>query len=184
MVWAGGHDIGAYLEYGQADLDAYPPVGNIRRAIEALADAGAKQFFINNMPDMGSTPAYYGTPAAAKATALVNAYNHGLAVAAADLRRSRGLDIIELDGAAAFGDIAANATRHGIKHLGEAFLPIDYIDFANPLGPARALPANRQEANPDEYFSFWAVSAGRKVHQLLGERAAVLLREHAAARGR
>jgi len=184
VVWAGGHDIGAYLDYGQPDLVAYPPAQNVRRAIEALADSDAKHFLVGNMPDMGNTPAYYGMPKAAKATELVTTYNQGLAAVAAELRRNRGLDIIEFDGAAAFADIAANATQHGIKYLDEAFLPIDFIDFANPLAPAKPLPANRQGANPNEYFSFWAVSAGAKVHQLLGERAANLLKTQPAPQGR
>jgi phospholipase/lecithinase/hemolysin len=183
VVWAGGHDIGAYLDYGPPDLVAYPPAQNIQRAIEALADAGARHFLVGNIPDMGSTPAYHGAPKAARATELVNTCNQGLAAVAAELRRSRGLDFIELDGAAAFADIAANAPRHGIKVLGEAFLPMDFIDFANPLAPAKPLPENRQSANPDEHFSFWAVSAGAKVHRLLGERAAAAVMTHVSAQG-
>lgn len=183
VLWAGGHDIGAYLDYGQPDLVAYPPAENVRRAVEALAEAGATRFLIGNMPDMGATPAYYGTPKASEATALVNQYNRGLAMVAADLRRGRGLDVIEFDGAGAFAEIAANASSYGIRFLGESFLPMDYIDFTNPLAPAKPLPASRRTADPDEYFSFWAVSAGRRVHQLLGERAARAVRAHVAARG-
>jgi phospholipase/lecithinase/hemolysin len=29
VVWAGGHDFGNYLEYGQPDVVTYPPVANI-----------------------------------------------------------------------------------------------------------------------------------------------------------
>ncbi len=182
VIWAGGHDIGSYLDFGQPDLQAQPPAANIRRAVEALADAGAVHFLVGNMPDMGSTPAYLGTPKAARASELCAAYNQGLAAMAAELRRTRRLDIVEFDGAAAFADIAANAASHGITHLGEAYLPLDYIDFAKPLAPARALPQGRDAATADQYFSFWAVSAGARVHRQLGLRAAGLLRaQHRAA---
>lgn len=182
VIWAGGHDIGAYLDYGQPDLEAYPPAQNVRRAVEALAEAGARHFLVGNLPDMGSTPAYQGTPQAARATELVRRYNEGLAAAAAELRRDGGLEVIEFDGAGAFAEIAMNASRYGIRFLAEAFLPLDHIDFADPLAAAKPLPESRQGADPDAYFSFWAVSAGRKVHRLLGERAAAAVR--AGGRGR
>lgn len=172
VVWAGGHDFGSYLDFGQPDVVAYPPAANIRLALERLADAGAPHFIVGNMPDLGSTPAYYGTEKGALATRLIADYNRGLAEAASELRQQRGLKIFEFDAVSVFVEVAMHPQRFGIKVVNEAFLPLDYIDFANPLAPPRPLPADRQGQDPGDYMTFWAVAAGSKVHAMLGERAA------------
>lgn len=175
VVWAGGHDFGNYLDYGQPDVVAYPPASNIRLTLERLADAGARYFLIGNMPDLGSTPEYYGTEKGASATRLINEYNHGLAAAAADLRLRRGLKTFEFDAVSIFVEVAMNPQQFGIKVVNKAFLPLDYIDFTNPLAPAKPLPTDRQGQNPGDYMTFWAVAAGSKVHAVLGVRAAAAI---------
>jgi phospholipase/lecithinase/hemolysin len=180
IVWAGGHDFGSYLEYGQPDLTAHPPEENVRQVIEKLARAGARHLLVGNMPDLASTPAYAGTPRAADARRLVDAYNEGLRRVARELRSTFGVDLVELDGAAAFADITMHAAEHGIERLDEAYLPMDAIDFAAPLSGAKPLPANRETESADAYFSFWAVSAGRRVHALLADKALETLRAHAS----
>lgn len=172
VVWAGGHDFGSYLEYGQPDVVAYPPAANVRLALERLADAGAQHFIVGNMPDLGSTPQYYGTEQGALATRLIAEYNRGLAEAANDLRRVRGLKIFEFDAVSIFVEIAASPQSFGIKVVNEAYLPYDFIDFANPLAMPKPLPADRLGQDPGDYMTFWAVAAGSKVHAVLGERAA------------
>jgi hypothetical protein len=178
ILWAGGHDIGAYLEFGQPDLAAQPPEDNIHRAVEMLSRAGARQFFLGNLPDISRAPSYAETPNGAKARELVDAYNAGLQRAATDLRQTHGLDVIVFDGAAAFADIAAEAERYGIAHLTEAFLPLDTLDFANPLAAPGPLPKDRDGVNPDAFLFFWAVSAGRRVHAVLAQRALAALSRH------
>lgn len=79
---------------------------------------------------------------------------------------------MEFDAASIFAEIATIPQRFGLKVVNEAFLPLDYVDFANPLAPAKPLPADRQGQNPGDYMTFWAVAAGSKVHAVLGERAA------------
>jgi hypothetical protein len=37
VVWAGGHDFGSYLNFGQPDVVVYPPAANIRMALERVA---------------------------------------------------------------------------------------------------------------------------------------------------
>lgn len=97
MVWAGGHDFGNYLEYRMPDVVAYPPAANIQNALEKLANAGARNFILGNMPDLGSTPAYYGTEKGNLATRLIVEYNQGLANAANQLRQTRSAKIYLFD---------------------------------------------------------------------------------------
>jgi len=54
VVWAGGHDIGSWLEYSQPDIVARPPAENIREGLSQLAAAGARHVFLGTMPDMGA----------------------------------------------------------------------------------------------------------------------------------
>jgi outer membrane lipase/esterase len=167
VIWAGGHDIGAWLENGQPDIKVYPPHANIREGLQLLRNAGTRHVFLGTMPDMGATPAYAGTANAAKATDATNTYNAGLKQVA-EAMRDQGMSVVLFDGAAAFGRVFAEAAQRGITVFNEAYLPFDFIDFANPLAVPRAVPANR---DPNAYFNFWAVSAGPKVHEALGEYA-------------
>lgn len=167
VVWAGGHDIGAYLDYGQPDLRAMPPAENIRAGLKRLREAGARHVLLGTMPDMGATAAYAGTPKAAEATRLTREYNEGLQRAAAEARAA-GMQVTLLDGGAAFARAGKLAPMLGIKVFDKAYLPDDYIDFNQPLAPARPLPAGR---DPGEYYSFWAVAASAKVHQVIAQAA-------------
>ena len=78
VLWAGGHDIGNYLEYGQPDLTQYPPANNYKHAIELLVKSGAKNIFVGTMPDMGYSPGYFGTEKQTKASELCQNLNKGL----------------------------------------------------------------------------------------------------------
>lgn len=175
VLWAGGHDIGAYVQYGQPDLLSRPAAENIHEAIERLAQAGARHIFLGNMPDLADTPQYNGTPEAEIVAQLVAVYNAGLLRVADTLRRRDELNIIEFDGAAAFKEIAHRAKEYGLEHIDEAFLPMDYINFQDPLASPKPLPPEKIGQDPLAYFSFWAVSAGAKVHEHLAIRAIALL---------
>lgn len=171
ILWAGGHDIGNWLEYGQPDIAAEPPAQNLRAAAERLIGAGAQHILVGTMPDLGATALCAGTDKAARATEATEAMNADIhawaaALSAGDVR------IIVLDGAAAFASAFARAGELGITVFDEAYLPYDIIDFANPLAPARPVPEGR---DPNAYFSFWAVSAGPQVHRAIAGYALAVL---------
>jgi hypothetical protein len=75
ILWAGGHDIDNWLEFGQPDIAAEPPAANLRAAAERLTGAGARHILIGTMPDMGATALYAGTDKAARATRATEALN-------------------------------------------------------------------------------------------------------------
>lgn len=167
ILWAGGHDIGNWLEYGQPDIEAEPPSQNLRAAAERLIGAGARHIMVGTLPDMGATALYAGTGKAARATAATEALDAGIRDWARELSAD-GVRVIVLDGTAAFARAFARAGELGISIFDEAYLPYDYIDFANPLAPARPAPEGR---DPNAYFSFWAVSAGPQVHRAIADHA-------------
>lgn len=170
VVWAGGHDFGSYLDYGQPDLKQYPPAENIKTAIEKLQSKGAKYFIVGNMPDISATPAYANSDKKENAKQLVTDFNSAIDKIIADFEKEGKSKIYKVDAFAIFTDIAMNAQKYGFKYWQEAYLPMDYIDFTNPLAPSKykTVPNADKGMKEDEFISFWGLAAGRKVHELIG----------------
>jgi outer membrane lipase/esterase len=154
------------------DVIANPPAANIQQALERLMQAGARTFILGNIPDLGSTPAYYGTAKGKLASRLIAEYNQGLTNVAAQLRQACNVKIFDFDAMSILSEIAMSPKNFGLKYVTEPYLPTEYINFADPLAPTQLLPENRWEENPEDYTTFWAVAPGSVVHRTLGERAA------------
>lgn len=170
VLWAGGHDIGNYLEYGQPDLKQNPPSQNYSVAVELLVKAGIKHIIIGTMPDMGYTPMYFGTEKQQNASQLCTDLNNGLKQLETDFSKN-GVIIYLYDGASVFANIGTNTKSYGITYT-EAYLPYDIIDFSNPLKePAKEITNKTIGVNPDEFMNWWAVSASAKVHKIVAEEA-------------
>lgn len=175
-IWAGGHDIGNYLDYGQPDLEKYPPANNYKMAIELLVKAGAKKILIGTMPDMGFTPVYFGTPHQEKASKLCRDLNNGLEKIIKSYENS-DVKIYKLDGAKIFAEVGMNPQQYGFKYT-EAYLPFEVIDFSNPLKETAISNPNQEKGlNPDEFMNWWAVSASAKMHQIISEEAMKIIQK-------
>lgn len=171
VVWAGGHDYGSFLEYGQPDIKQYPPVANIQYALIRLINAGAHTIMVGDLPDLGATPAYAGTEKATLATSLIQEFNDSLRTMLKDLESGTGAVIIHLEAASFFQDVFAKPAHYGLKNITESYLPFDYIDFSNPLKtPELTIPNREKGLNPDEFAFWWGISASRRIHELIAER--------------
>lgn len=115
-VWAGGNDVRS-----NQSVDS---VTNILAAITNLANAGAVNFLVPNLPDIGLTPESLAGDAPGGSAALMSMltadFNAQLATGLTDLGNSLGLNIIQLDVAAAFADIIANPGSLGFTNVTEA----------------------------------------------------------------
>lgn len=170
VLWAGGHDIGNYLEYGQPDLTQYPPAANYKQAIELLVKAGAKNIFVGTMPDIGYSSGYFGTDKQAKASELCQNLNKGLDEIEKTYQNT-DVRFYKFDGAKVFTKIGMNPSEYGIKYT-DAYLPMDIINFMKPLEKTNVIVPNKEKGlNPDEFMNWWAVSASAKVHRILAEEA-------------
>lgn len=170
VLWAGGHDIGSYLDYGQPDLVQNPPAANYSTAISLLVKNGAKNIMVGTMPDMGYTPVYFGTDKQTRASELCNQLNQGLDQIVLNYN-AQNVRIIKLDGAKIFTEVGMNAAKYGFKYT-EPFLPYNIIDFSNPLKKVEiSIPNKEKGLNPDEFMNWWAVSASAKMHQIIADRA-------------
>lgn len=173
-LWAGGHDIGSFLDYGQPDLEKYPPSGNYKLAIELLIKAGAKHIMIGTMPDMGFTPAYFGTPNQQKASKLCKDLNEGLEKIFNSYKNS-DVKFYKIDGAKIFAEVGANPKKYGFSYT-EPYLPFEVIDFTNPLKETTTVIQNKEKKlNPDEFMNWWAVSASAKMHEIISDEAIKVL---------
>jgi phospholipase/lecithinase/hemolysin len=171
ILWAGGHDIGSYIDYGQPDLATYPPAANYRAAALKLTDAGVRAILLGDMPDVGMTPMYFGTPHQEKASALCRDLNEGLDALTGELR-GRGITVVRINAAALFADAGANPGKYGFKEVAQPYLPFDIIDFAAPLAPfSKPIPNQQAGRDPDEFMTWWAVSAGGRMHRLIADSA-------------
>ena len=176
VLWAGGHDIGNYLEYGQPDLQRYPPAGNYAQAIDLLVKSGAKNILAGTMPDMGFSPGYFGTPKQAEASQLCLELNEGLHNIAGQYQGDV-LRLLVFDGAGVFAKVGMSPAAYGIKYT-EAYLPYEVIDFAHPLAKTTAAIPNKEKGlNPDEFMNWWAVSASARGHRVIGEEALAFVRQ-------
>ncbi|MDX1902909.1 MAG: SGNH/GDSL hydrolase family protein [Thermonemataceae bacterium] len=170
VLWAGGHDIGNYLEYGQPDLEQYLPAENYRTAIVELVKAGAKHIFVGTMPDMGYTPMYIGTKKQEIASKLCQDLNKGLEEIEKSYQDSE-VNFYRFDGAGVFVKIGLNLQEYGIQYT-EPYLPYEIIDFTKPLETNKIVILNKEKGlNPDEFMNWWAVSASAKVHEILAKEA-------------
>lgn len=165
-LWAGGHDIGSFLDYGQPDLEQYPLSGNYKLAIELLVKAGAKNIMVGTMPDMGLTPVYFGSPQQEKASKLCSKLNDGLEKIIKSYQKT-DVKIYKIDGAKIFTEVGLNLENYGFSSS-EAFLPFNIIDFNNPLHNNNiSIPNLENGLNPDKFMNWWAVSASAKMHEII-----------------
>lgn len=155
VVWGGGND---FLD-GQTN--ALIPVTNIANHVTALANAGAKQFIVPNLPPLGEIPRNRGTASQTSMDAVSNQFNLQLATTLTNLSASLHVQIYQLDVAGFFQKLFANPSAYG------------FTDVTH-----QALVNNTAVANPDDYLFWDDVHPTRVGHSLLASAASDLLDTH------
>jgi phospholipase/lecithinase/hemolysin len=155
VVWGGAND------FNDGQTDPTVPARNMASHIIALAQAGAKDFIVPNLPPMGETPRYRGTAREASMNSLSSQYNALLAPALSYLETNYNVNIYQLDIAGAFNQILTHPGDYGIT---------------NTTDPA--LVGSNVVANPDQYLFWDDLHPTRVAHGLLGDFASDLLDTH------
>lgn len=119
-IWAGANDFFFTAPTPEGAINPAISVGNISSAIDILAGAGATQFMVLNLPDLGATPALNGN---AGATAWTQAFNLFLTNEMAMLRDALGIRIYENDMYQISGDILSNPNRYGLTNTTDPVFP-------------------------------------------------------------
>ncbi len=127
-VWGGSNDV----------LDATSP-GDVVKGVIAeltniqyLIDAGATQFLIPNLPPLGSTPFFNGTPAeGVAATAGSVLYNRllsdGLSILR-DINRRKHVRLVQLDVFSLFNQIVATPSKYSLTNVNTSAQGLATID--------------------------------------------------------
>jgi phospholipase/lecithinase/hemolysin len=120
-VWAGGNDLTAYL-YGNAiETPAYA-AGNLLADIQTLANEGFTNFFLPNLPNIGDTVRFYGTPYQAGISAWCQLFNSYLAVDLASLEANNpGDNFMTFDTYGLLTDVFNNPAAYGFSSVNDIF---------------------------------------------------------------
>jgi outer membrane lipase/esterase len=131
-VWAGADDVFVQLDptYAGPPGNVVTAAGDLVAQIARLKTAGARYVIVLNLPDIGRTPAFLGTPGAGPATQLSQLFNQTLLTG---LQQS-GLQVIPADVFGALNDILANPTGYGIANAtGTACVGVPSSLLCSPL---------------------------------------------------
>lgn len=174
-IWIGGNDllgISSSATQLQVQALAAQTVGNIDGAIGALAGAGAKNFLVLTLPDVGKAPAVLASGAAASQTAslIAGSFNSLL-----------------LNGNAQVGipSLSGLATQFGVNlHVFDSYAWMDGV-IANPS--AHGLTNVTQPcyngttvcADPSQYFFWDSIHPTAVMHAALGNAVAAAVPEPA-----
>jgi len=155
VVWGGGNDV----RLGNIGSS----VSNIGSIVAALAGAGAQNFMVANLPNIGLTPeAQAGGPAqVAGATFLSSTFNAQLAAAIPGWETTYGIDIIELDVWGFLNNVITNPGLFGITNTTAAC----FTGTTGVGGPGSVC------ANPDEYVFWDGIHPTAAAHEALGNYA-------------
>jgi phospholipase/lecithinase/hemolysin len=160
-VWAGAND---YLLSFSAD--AQKAVSNVLDGLETLADSGATQVLLLNLPDIGLTPEFLAetAEAQAEATAYSLEFNQGIAQSIVSFSGDHpGMVIYFLDVYGLFKKLLADPQIYGFQNATD-ISPDFGVDYQNGGG-----------------YVFWdGVHPTTQAHALLAQEAAVLLSEDCA----
>ena len=133
-------------------LDPTVPAAHIGAMVQTLYDAGARNFLVLNLPPMGQTPQFVGSPLAGIADAISQGFNDALAAHMAGLRSNPEITIKEVDVHGLFTDIIADPGAFGLTNVTETA-----FDASTGL----------VVANPDEYLFWDSIHPTAAGHQLL-----------------
>lgn len=163
VVWAGPNDFFALLTDPTLDPFAVATgaISNLQTAVATLYGAGARQFLLPTLPDLGLIPEVQSDPGLAFGlsflSALFNAelaHQYGLLEAALP-----GADFTVFDTLGAQHAVIADAAAFGITNVAGQC----YDGFVGlPSGNAPC-------ANPDEYFFWDKHHPTARIHQILGD---------------
>lgn len=156
-VWAGAND---YLPTDSTTFTPYTEptitVDNLAFVVGALANAGAKNFLVVNLPDLGELPRTLNTSGADALNDLTQAHNILLSVELDNLPLSPDVDISILDVNSLFDNILANPAS---------------FNFTNVTDPCFDRVAQTICSNSDEYFFWDDLHPTTDAHRLIGNLA-------------
>lgn len=150
-------------DFAAGVTDPTVPANAISDDIQSLISLGGRSFVVLNLPPLGLTPLFRGTPLQKTATALSEAYDATLAADLAALRAAHpNVNIIAFDLDGLLQQIIANPAAYG---------------FTNVTGPALSGSPPMAAAGADHYLFWDEAHPTAAAHELLAQRVAAELPE-------
>lgn len=160
-VWGGAND---YLFTQSPDVNQ--TVKNVSDSVGLLAQAGAKNILVFNLPDLGKTPLVSATGNANAFTTLTNNHNAALASALGQLSNTPGVNIIAVDVDSLFNRVLANPSEFGFTNVTAPCVVGDLVQ-----GVLTSVCNN-----PNDFLFFDSVHPTSSAHQLVAETALASIR--------
>jgi phospholipase/lecithinase/hemolysin len=162
VIWIGAND----FILKQA-LDPTPSVGYVKYALDLLAKAGIQNILILNLPDMGASPGYAGTPGETNATNFSVGFNTGLASVLNTFQTDYpNINVYELDIFAFLSKVIADPDAYGFTNASTVspnFLKPDEFD------------------NSDGYVFWDTIHPTTEAHEAIADEALTVLPADAVA---
>ncbi len=153
VLWAGAND---YLYAGITDPTV--PVNNLSTAVSSLADYGAKNIMVVNLPDLGKLPLRnVDSQISSGLNALTEAHNLGLAANLDSLSQKSDINIIPVDVNSLFNEVITAPGEFGFTNVTDSCLSVAC-------------------ANPDEFLFWDDIHPTTTAHELVGELAVSALK--------
>jgi thermolabile hemolysin len=155
VVWVGGNDL-----LNNNAIDVSVPVASLASSITTLANAGAEEFLVPNLPPLGQTPSRHGSSNETLMDNLSIAFNTQLETALATLETNLSITIHRLDVFGNMQRLLADPLAHG---------------FTNVTN--RAYSGGVVVPNPDEYLFWDGIHPTGAAHAWLGDLAVLAVLE-------
>jgi phospholipase/lecithinase/hemolysin len=151
VIWGGAND----LLGGQTNTAV--PVGNLATQIGNLYTAGARRFMVVNLPLLGKTPRFVGTPDEPVFDARSQQFNDQLSLSLDSLETTLvDLELFRLDAASLIGSVILDPSSFGFTNVTDEAMGLGGID-------------------PDGYLFWDDVHPTAAAHGLLAQAAAGVL---------
>lgn len=149
VIWAGANDF-----LGGNVTDPTIPINNLSTAVTSLANVGAKNIMVVNLPNLGSTP---GTNTNSQISNSLNTltavFNSELATSLNSLGKSENINIVDLDINSFENNIINNPTPYGFTNVTQSCLDTSNLTVCS---------------NPSSYLFWDSLHPTSAANQLIG----------------
>jgi len=151
---------GGANDYFGGNTNVNQVVQNLTNSIGSLAQGGAKNFLIFNLPKLGDSPFGKRSGFTDQLNQLTQAHNLQLASAISSLRTTNpDLNIYSVDINSLFNTVRATPAKFGFK------------DVTNPCVTGNFLQVTNICDNPDDFLFFDSVHPSSRTHNLIAQAA-------------
>jgi phospholipase/lecithinase/hemolysin len=147
VLWAGSND---YLSGNT--INPAVPVNNLSTAVSSLANSGADNIMVVNLPDLGEIPATNNSQNSSTLNTVSAVHNAGLSASLDVLSQQTDTNIIQVDVNSLFDRAIANPSEFGFKNVTDACLTEKSLC-----------------SNPNEYLFWDTIHPTTAAHQLVGK---------------